>query len=162
MALLSASILSANFGRLEEEIKTVEAAGVDWIHHRVLQSIREAGARASVALNPATPLCVLEHVLAEADMVLIMTVNPGFGGQEFISELLPKVRRCREMIDASGHHARLAVDGGVHEDTIDDLVEAGADVFVAGSAIFGGDDRAAAVRSLKQHLPAEPRAARGP
>jgi ribulose-phosphate 3-epimerase len=201
--LLSASILSANFGCLAEEVRSVEAAGTDWIHvdvmdgnfvpnitigpymvkalskvtslpldvhlmiekpgryledfveagagwlgvhaeacvhlHREVQRIKELGAKASVALNPATPLCMIETVLPDLDMILIMTVNPGFGGQAFIRNMLPKIRECRRMIDDAGLSTLLQVDGGVHPETAGELAASGVDVFVAGSAVFKGD-----------------------
>ncbi|MCE5333692.1 MAG: ribulose-phosphate 3-epimerase [Desulfobacteraceae bacterium] len=202
MNKLSASILSADFGRLAEEVRAVEAAGTDWIHvdvmdgsfvpnitigppvvrairgatglpldvhlmidnpgrylkqfvdagaewlgvhaeacthlHRVVQNIRELGARPVVALNPATPLSAVEEILPDVDMVLLMTVNPGFGGQNFIRGTLPKIRRCRKMIDDGGLSTLLQVDGGVNEKTVGELSAAGVDVFVAGSAVFRG------------------------
>ena len=214
--ILSASILSADFGKLADEVKSVERAGTDWVHldvmdghfvpnitvgpkvveavrrvtrlpldvhlmieqpekyveafvkagadwvgvqveaathlHRLIQNIKELGARATVVLNPATSLTMVDNVLVDVDMVLIMTVNPGFGGQEFIHTMLPKVRRCREMIDDLNPSVLLEVDGGVHEDTIDGLVEAGADVFVAGSAVFEKGDYGENVRRLKAHM----------
>jgi len=210
--LLSASILSANFGRLAEEVKAVEAAGADWIHvdvmdghfvpnitigpnmvkalsevtrlpldvhlmiekpgryledfvkagakwlgvhaeacvhlHRVIQRIKELGVKAVVALNPATPLCMIDLVLPDVDMVLLMTVNPGFGGQAFIPNVLPKIRQCRRMIDDAGLSTLLQVDGGVNPETVGKLAEAGVDVFVAGSAVFRGD-YAQNIRNLK-------------
>jgi ribulose-phosphate 3-epimerase len=213
---LSASILSADFGNLAEEVKAVERAGTDWVHldvmdghfvpnitvgpraveairrvtnlpldvhlmiekpgryveafvkaggdwigvqveaaihlHRVIQHIKELGAKATVVLNPATSLTAIENVLTDVDMVLIMTVNPGFGGQEFIHTMLPKVRRCRQMIDERNSSALLEVDGGVHEDTIDGLVEAGVDVFVAGSAIFDKGDYGENIWRLRRHM----------
>ncbi len=136
-------------------------AGADWlgVHveaaphcHRLVQRIRELGVHPTVSLNPATPLCSIEHVLGEVDMVLLMTVNPGFGGQKFIEAMLPKVARCREMIDAGHRPVILEVDGGVHSGTIDALVEAGVDVFVAGSAVFKGTDYASNVRALKDRM----------
>jgi ribulose-phosphate 3-epimerase len=210
--LLSASILSANFGRLAEEAKAVEAAGADWIHvdvmdghfvpnitigpnmvqalrqvtrlpldvhlmiekpgryledfvkaganwlgvhaeacvhlHRVIQSIKELGVKAAVALNPATPLCMIDLVLPDVDMVLLMTVNPGFGGQTFIQNVLPKIRQCRSMIDDAGLSTLLQVDGGVNPENAGELAKAGVDVFVAGSAVFRGD-YAQNIRNLK-------------
>ena len=210
--LLSASILSANFGRLAEEVEAVEAAGADWIHvdvmdghfvpnitigpnmvkalsqvtrlpldvhlmiekpdryledfvkagakwlgvhaeacvhlHRVIQRIKELGVKAAVALNPATPLCMIDLVLPDVDMVLLMTVNPGFGGQTFIANVLPKIRQCRSMIDDAGLSTLLQVDGGVNPEIVGELVEAGVDVFVAGSAVFNGD-YAQNIRNLK-------------
>ena len=210
--LLSASILSADFGRLAEEVKAVEAAGADWIHvdvmdghfvpnitigpnmvkalsqvtrlpldvhlmiekpgryledfvkagakwlgvhaeacvhlHRVIQTIKELGVKAAVALNPATPLCMIDQILPDVDMVLLMTVNPGFGGQTFIANVLPKIRQCRSMIDDAGLSTLLQVDGGVNPENVGELAEAGVDVFVAGSAVFRGD-YAQNIRNLK-------------
>ncbi|MGO8942200.1 MAG: ribulose-phosphate 3-epimerase [Syntrophobacteraceae bacterium] len=210
--LLSASILSADFGRFAEEVKAVEAAGADWIHvdvmdghfvpnitigpdmvkalsqvtrlpldvhlmiekpdryledfvkagaewlgvhaeacvhlHRVIQRIKELGAKAAVALNPATPLCMIGPILPDVDMVLLMTVNPGFGGQTFIRNVLPKIRQCRSMIDDAGLSTLLQVDGGVKPEIVGELAEAGVDVFVAGSAVFSGD-YAQNIRNLK-------------
>ncbi len=204
--LLSASILSADFGRLAEEVQAVSEAGADWIHvdvmdgrfvpnitmgpcvvealrkaselpldvhlmiedpgryvenfakagadligvhaescthlHRVVQNIRELGVRPCVALNPATPLCMVEAVLPDVDMILLMTVNPGFGGQAFIRNMLPKIRQCRRKIDDLGLSVLLQVDGGANPATAPELAEAGVDVFVAGSAVFNGDYRA--------------------
>jgi len=219
MSLLSASILSADFGRLAEEVQAVEAAGTDWIHvdvmdgmfvpnitigpdvvrairkatrlpldvhlmiekperyldafvdagadwlgvhvetsphlHRTVQRIKELGAKAVVTLNPATSLQTIETIVCEVDMVLLMTVNPGFGGQKFIRCTLPKIRQCCSMIDACATSDRpilLEVDGGVNTETIDELVEAGVDVFVAGSAVFGPGGYAERVRSLKSRM----------
>jgi ribulose-phosphate 3-epimerase len=207
---ISASILSADFGRLADQIQEAEAAGVDWIHvdvmdghfvpnltiglpvlkavrkittlpldvhlmisnphlyikeyidagadwlgvqveaawhlERLVQQIKELGARATVVLNPATSLSTLEVILGEVDMVLLMTVNPGYSGQKFIRATLPKIRKLREMIDAQGLDVLLQVDGGVQLDTIDELVEAGVDVFVSGSGIFDGGDLAGNVK----------------
>jgi ribulose-phosphate 3-epimerase len=214
MRKLSASILSADFGRLAEQVRAAEQAGVDWIHvdvmdghfvpnitigpevtralrratslpldvhlmisnperyveafvtagadwlgihveatvhlERLIQQIKEAGAKATVTLNPATPLDSLEYVLKEVDMVLLMTVNPGFSGQKFIPAVLPKIRRLRQMIDDQGLDVLIQVDGGVHEATVGDLVAAGADVFVSGSAIFNNRPLAENVRRLKE------------
>ena len=214
--ILSASILSADFGRLAEEIQAAEAAGVDWIHvdvmdghfvpnltiglpvleavrritrlpldvhlmisnpqlylkdyieagadwlgvqvevawhlERLVQQIKELKARATVVLNPATPLSSLEVILSEVDMVLLMTVNPGYSGQKFIRATLPKIKQLRQMIDALGLDVRLQVDGGVHLDTIDELVAAGVDTFVSGSGIFGGANITENVRRLRERL----------
>jgi len=214
MRKLSASILSADFGRLAEQARAAEQAGVDWIHvdvmdghfvpnltigpavtqalrratalpldvhlmisnperyveafakagadwlgihveatvhlDRLIQQIKEAGARATVSLNPATPLDCLEYVLKDVDMVVLMTVNPGFSGQKFIPGVLPKIRRLRRMIDEQGLDVLIQVDGGVQVDTIGDLVAAGADVFVSGSGIFNDQPLAENVRRLKE------------
>ncbi len=115
---------------------------------RTARAIRSAGARAGMALRPATPIEPYADLLGELDMVLIMTVEPGFGGQSFLDVMLPKIRRTRELIGGSGQSVWLQVDGGVDEDTIGRCAQAGADVFVAGSAVFGREDPAAAVTSL--------------
>ncbi len=117
--------------------------------HRTLQQIREAGARASVALNPSTPAAQVETVLGDLDQVLVMTVNPGFGGQEFIASMLPKIARLRRWIDERGLAVALEVDGGISPKTIGRAHRAGADVFVAGSAVFGQPDYAAAIAALR-------------
>jgi ribulose-phosphate 3-epimerase len=213
MKLIAPSILSADFSRLGEEIRTVEAAGADWIHidvmdghfvpnitmgplvveavrrvtklpldvhlmietpdryiadfaragadliavqvetcvhlHRSVQLIREAGIRPGVALNPATPLATIEWVLADVDFVLVMSVNPGFGGQQFIPSSLEKIAQLRMMIQTRGLSTLIQVDGGVNAGTIAAVAAAGADVFVAGSAIFGSPDYAATIASLR-------------
>jgi ribulose-phosphate 3-epimerase len=215
MKKLSASILSADFGKFAEEVEAVESAGADWIHvdvmdgcfvpnitigpdavkalrkstdlpldvhlmiadpgryledfvkagatwlnvhaeacvhlHRVIQRIKELGAKAAVALNPASPLSMIEMVLPDVDMVLLMTVNPGFSGQAFIRNVLPKIRQCRKMLDDAGLSALLQVDGGVNPMTAVELSEAGVDVFVAGSAVFHGD-YALNIRTLKEAM----------
>ena len=136
-------------------------AGADWISFhpdasthvdRTLQSIRDAGCRAGLAFNPATPLDVLEWVLDKVDLVLIMSVNPGFGGQGFIDSALRKVERARRLIDASGRAIRLEVDGGIKAENIRRVADAGADTFVAGSAIFGQRDYTAAIAALRREL----------
>jgi ribulose-phosphate 3-epimerase len=137
------------------------AAGADWlcvqveacVHlHRTLQKIKELGARPAVALNPATPLNCLDYILAEVDMVLLMTVNPGFAGQKFIPAVLPKVRRLRRILDDLHSPVLLQVDGGVHLDTVEDLVAAGADVLVSGSGVFQDGEIAANVKRLKDKM----------
>jgi ribulose-phosphate 3-epimerase len=214
MRKLSASVLSADFGRLAEQVQEAEQAGVDWIHvdvmdghfvpnitigptvtqalrratslpldvhlmisnperyvqdfaaagadwlgvhveatvhlERLIQQIKETGAKASVTLNPATPLDCLEYVLKEVDMVLLMTVNPGFSGQKFIPGVLPKIRRLRQMIDAQELNVLIQVDGGVSFDTVGDIVAAGADVLVSGSGIFNDKPLAENIRRLKE------------
>jgi ribulose-phosphate 3-epimerase len=215
MKKLSASILSADFGRLAEQVKLAEQAGVDWIHVDVMdghfvpnitigpdvtralkkatslpldvhlmianperyvqdfvdagadwlgihveatvhlegliQSIKQAGAKAAVTLNPATPLNCLDYVLQDVDMVLLMSVNPGFSGQKFIRGVLPKIRRLRQLIDEQKLPTLIEVDGGVSTETVGEIVAAGADVLVSGSGIFGGSgDLAANVRRLRE------------
>jgi ribulose-phosphate 3-epimerase len=214
MRKISASVLSADFGRLAEHVKEAEQAGVDWIHvdvmdghfvpnitigpevtkalrratslpldvhlmisnperyveafveagadwlgihveatahlERLIQQIKEAGAKATVTLNPATPLQCLEYVLPDVDMVLLMTVNPGFSGQKFIRGTLPKIRRLRRMIDEQKLDVLIQVDGGVSTDTVGDIVAAGADVLVSGSGIFNHSPVAENVRQLRE------------
>ena len=214
MKKIAPSILSADFCRLGDEVRAVEAAGADYIHvdvmdgqfvpnisigppvvaalrgvtdlpldvhlmiadpdryipdfaaagsdiivvhaeasthlHRSIQLIRSLGKKAGVSLNPATPLNILEYVLCDLDLVLLMTVNPGFGGQSFIEACLPKIQALRAMMDRRGSEAELEVDGGVKVDNIARISHAGADVFVAGSAVFGSSDYGATIAALKQ------------
>ena len=214
MKKLSASILSADFGRLAEQVREAEQAGVDWIHvdvmdghfvpnitigpvvtqairkatalpldvhlmishperyvedfvkagadwlgihveatahlERLIQQIKDAGAKATVTLNPATPLNCLEYILQDVDMVLLMTVNPGFSGQKFIRGVLPKIRRLRRMIDEQGLDVLIQVDGGVATDTIGEIAAAGADVLVSGSGLFNGRPVADNLRQLRE------------
>ena len=211
---IAPSILSADFGRLHDEVKAIEAAGADYVHldvmdgrfvpnltigplvveavkratslpldvhlmiveperyiddfakagasiitvhqetcphlHRTLQQIRAAGAKASVVLNPSTPLCAIEEVLGEVSQVLLMSVNPGFGGQAFIPATVDKVRRLRAMLDARGLTAvDIEVDGGINPVTAKQVVAAGANVLVAGNAVFKSGDYRAAIASLR-------------
>jgi len=118
--------------------------------HRTIQQIKALGARAGAALNPATPPSAVEYVLQDLDMVLIMSVNPGFGGQEFISSSLKKIRQVRQMCLSQGLSIPIEVDGGVNSRTIHPVMEAGADICVAGSAVFGKDDYREAVTRLRQ------------
>ncbi len=118
--------------------------------HRTLSLIHQSGCRAGVVLNPATPLGTIEEVIQEIDFVLIMSVNPGFGGQKFISSALDKVRRLKSMLKAYGSQANIEIDGGITAENADDVVIAGAEILVAGSSIFGQPDPAAAVQKLRQ------------
>jgi len=136
-------------------------AGATWItfhpeasEHvdRTIGLIREHGCRPGIVLNPATPLNWLDHVLDKIDMVLLMSVNPGFGGQSFIASALPKIARVRELIDRSGREIRLEVDGGVKVDNIQAVAAAGADTFVAGSAIFGSKDYRATIDAMRAEI----------
>jgi ribulose-phosphate 3-epimerase len=119
---------------------------------RTLSLIREHGCKAGLALNPATPLGYLDHTLDKLDLVLLMSVNPGFGGQAFISSVLPKIAEARRRIAATGRDIWLEVDGGVKADNIAQIARAGADTFVAGSAIFGAKDYAIAMREMRAQL----------
>jgi ribulose-phosphate 3-epimerase len=119
---------------------------------RTLQLIKAAGCQAGLAFNPATPLDLLEYVIDKVDLVLIMSVNPGFGGQSFIESALRKTERARKLIDASGRDIRLEVDGGIKVDNIRRIADAGADTFVAGSAIFGSADYRAVIEAMRIEL----------
>lgn len=119
--------------------------------HRTIEEIHAEGMKAGVTLNPSTPVCVLEDIIADVDMVLLMSVNPGFGGQRFIEQTLQKVERLRRLIAESGSHALIEVDGGVHAETAPRLVTAGTDVLVSGSYVFKAEDPLAAISWLK-HL----------
>jgi ribulose-phosphate 3-epimerase len=214
---IAPSILSADFSRLGEEVRSVLEAGADLVHFDVMDNhyvpnltigplvcealrkagvtapidvhlmvkpvdrivpdfakagatwitfhpeasehvdrtiglIRESGCRPGIVLNPASPLNWLDHVLDKIDMVLLMSVNPGFGGQSFIPSALPKIRRVRELIDLSGREIRLEVDGGVKVDNIAAVAAAGADTFVAGSAIFGAKDYRATIAAMRAEI----------
>ena len=120
--------------------------------HRTIGLIREAGCKPGLVFNPATPLDYLEHCLDEIDLVLLMSVNPGFGGQAFIPSSLDKLRVARERIDAASRDVRLEIDGGVKIDNIAEIAKAGADMFVAGSAIFGTDDYVATIAAMRAEL----------
>ena len=119
---------------------------------RTIALIRESGCKAGLVFNPATPLSHLDHTLDKLDLVLLMSVNPGFGGQQFISSVLPKIAEARRRIKASGRDIWLEVDGGVKADNIAQVAQAGADTFVAGSAIFGAKDYAATIRDMRARL----------
>jgi ribulose-phosphate 3-epimerase len=121
---------------------------------RSLSLIREQGCKSGLVFNPATPLDCLEYVMDKVDMVLLMSVNPGFGGQKFIRSALDKLRQARKIIDDSGLEIRLEIDGGVKVDNIGEIAAAGADTFVAGSAIFGSDDYAATIAAMKANIEA--------
>lgn len=117
--------------------------------HSVIQRIHNAGMKAGVTINPGTPVCMLEDIVEDADLILIMSVNPGFGGQKFIPHSLEKVRRLRELITRTGSKAVIEVDGGVNLQTGKQLADAGADILVAGSFVFGADNPAGTIRALR-------------
>ena len=121
---------------------------------RTIELIRENGCKPGLVLNPATPLSYLDHTLKKLDLVLLMSVNPGFGGQKFIPNVLDKVRSVRKLIDASGRDIRLEIDGGVKVDNIGEIARAGADMFVAGSAIFGSKDYKATISAMREQIAA--------
>jgi ribulose-phosphate 3-epimerase len=216
MKLIAPSILSADFARLGDEIKAVEAAGADWIHvdvmdghfvpnitigpliveavrsvtslpidvhlmienpdnyipafakagaswisvqietsvhlNRSVQLIRECGAKPGIVLNPSTPIQTLECIMEDVDYVLIMSVNPGFGGQAFITNSLDKIKALRQMIRSKSLNTLIQVDGGINEKTIADVSAAGTDIFVAGSAIFGSDDYQKTINSFREKI----------
>jgi ribulose-phosphate 3-epimerase len=136
-------------------------AGATWISFhpeasrhvdRTIQLIRDAGCRPGIVLNPATPMSWLDHTLHAVDLVLLMSVNPGFGGQKFIEPVIGKLEEARKRIDASGREIRLEIDGGVRQDNIGRIARAGADTFVSGSAIFGTKDYAATIRAMRAEI----------
>lgn len=213
---IAPSILSADFARLGEEVRAVQAAGADLLHFDVMDNhyvpnltvgplvcaalkplvrlpidvhlmvkpvdriipefakagasiisfhpeasehvdrtislIKEQGCKAGLVLNPATPLSCLDHTLDKLDLVLVMSVNPGFGGQQFMRAVLPKIAEVRKRIERLGREVWLEVDGGVKADNIAEIARAGADTFVAGSAIFGAKDYAATIRDMRARL----------
>jgi ribulose-phosphate 3-epimerase len=213
MIKIAPSILSADFAKLGDEIKEVEAGGADYIHvdvmdghfvpnitigplivqairpitslpldvhlmidkpdnyipqfvqagadiisvhaeacphlHRTIHMIKDSGVKAGVVLNPATPVSLIEGMLADLDLVLLMTVNPGFGGQSFIHSVLPKIKQVRQWVDDSGQSTEIEVDGGVNEKTASLCIEAGANVLVAGSAVYGQSNRKEAIERMR-------------
>lgn len=153
---IDAHLMISDPGRYAEQFVAAGAKMVS-VHleadahlHRTLASIKAAGGEAGVAINPATPIVALEEALDFADYILVMSVNPGFGGQQFIPTSLDKVRRLRRMIDERGLHVRIEIDGGIDRTNIAEVVAAGAEIIVAGSAIFGSPDPQVAVRELRE------------
>ncbi|MBR6039901.1 MAG: ribulose-phosphate 3-epimerase [Clostridia bacterium] len=137
------------FKKAGADILTIHAESAERHLHRALQAIHAAGMKAGVVLNPATPISACVHLLQECDLVLLMSVNPGFGGQSFIPETLNKIRALKAEIEARGLPTLIEVDGGVNPDTAKLCIEAGADVLVAGSAVFKADDPAEMIRALR-------------
>ncbi|PLX75992.1 MAG: ribulose-phosphate 3-epimerase [Desulfuromonas sp.] len=137
-----------DFAKVGSDIITVHQEAVPHLH-RTVQLIKSLGKKAGVSINPATPVATLETILDDLDLVLVMSVNPGFGGQSFIESALPKIAALRQMIDSRGLSVELEVDGGVKADNIKRIADAGADVFVAGSAVFGSDDYGKTIGQLR-------------
>jgi ribulose-phosphate 3-epimerase len=140
-----------DFVKAGADLITVHTEALDHLH-RSIQYIRSAGAKPAVSLNPATPLQVIEYILEDLDMVLVMTVNPGFEGQAFIHEVIPKIERLKEMIDERGLNIEVEVDGGIGPENIHLASSAGADVFVAGSAIFHSNDYAGTIKRMRENM----------
>ncbi len=152
---LDVHLMVVNPGKFIHEVQALGAYMMN-VHyeacthlHRTIQQIKEAGMKAAVTLNPATPVSLLTEVIADLDMVLLMSVNPGFGGQNFIPNTLKKIKDLRRLICETGSHALIEVDGGVNLQTAKELVKAGADVLVAGSAIFGADHPEKMIQQLR-------------
>jgi ribulose-phosphate 3-epimerase len=139
----------ADFANAGADIIVVHAEATNHLH-RTVQLIKSLGKKAGVSLNPATSLHALDYILEDLDLVLLMTVNPGFGGQSFIESCIPKIQALRGMLDKKGLETELEVDGGVKTANIERIAHAGADVFVAGSAVFGSNDYAATIAELKR------------
>lgn len=133
------------------DVLTVQAEACPHLH-RTVHAIKERGIRAGVALNPATPLESLAYILDELDLVMIMTVNPGFGGQEFIATMLPKIKHLKQIITKRKLKVEIEVDGGIKTDNIGKVARSGGDIFVAGSGIFGTPDRAATIRKMREAI----------
>ncbi len=146
---------------VDDLVKKFAKAGADLIsfhpeasNHvdRTLGKIKDAGCQSGLVLNPASPLSLIEDLLEEVDLILLMSVNPGFGGQKFISRTLPKIKKLRSLIDQSGKDIRLEVDGGINEQNIKEISDAGADTFVMGSAIFNSDDYKKTISTVRNFI----------
>lgn len=141
----------SDFAKAGANILTVHVEAVTHLH-RTLSEIKKYGMRAGVSLNPSTPVCLIEPALDYADLVLVMSVNPGFGGQELIPEVLPKIKEIRRLITRKGRPVELEVDGGIKVDNIGAVADAGADVFVSGSGIFGTPDYAKTIAAMRGNI----------
>ncbi|MBO7569650.1 MAG: ribulose-phosphate 3-epimerase [Bacteroidaceae bacterium] len=153
---LDVHLMIVDPGKFTEQVKALGAYMMN-VHyeacphlHRTIQQIHDAGMKAGVTLNPHTPVCVLDDIIQDVDMVLLMTVNPGFGGQKFIEHSIQKVKKLKELIQKTGSHALIQVDGGVNHDTAPRLVAAGVDVLVAGSYVFGAENPEERIKELKK------------
>jgi len=155
LMMTNADAFISDFAKAGADYLTVHVEACPHLH-RTIQSIKERGVKAGVTLNPATPVQSLEEILPDVDLVLIMSVNPGFGGQQFIASCLNKVRTTRQMLDRIGSRALLEVDGGIKADNAAKVLEAGADILVAGSAIFSSRDYAATIAALRMAERADP------
>ena len=140
-----------DFAKAGSDIITVHAEVCKHLH-RTIQQIKEFGIKAGVSINPATPVSAIENIIEDVDLVLIMSVNPGFSGQGFIKASIPKIEKVRRMIDKSGLNIELEVDGGIKVENIGDISKAGADVFVAGSAIFGSKDYKKTIEMMRAEI----------
>jgi ribulose-phosphate 3-epimerase len=140
-----------NFVKAGSDLIVIHVEAVNHLH-RLLAVIRDAGAKAGVSLNPATPLSSIEHVLNNLDMVVLMTVNPGFGGQSFIPEVIPKIEELRKMVDQRDIKVDIEVDGGINVKNIGIVAQAGANVFVAGNAVFGSSDYAETISMMRKNI----------
>ncbi|MBI5327127.1 MAG: ribulose-phosphate 3-epimerase [Deltaproteobacteria bacterium] len=140
-----------DFAKAGSDIITVHAEACKHLH-RTIQHIKEQGIRAGISLNPTTPLHVLDHILGDIDMILIMTVNPGFSGQSFINSCLPKITLMRRILDQGNYKAELEIDGGIKVSNIGTAAKAGADVFVAGSAIFGSESYKKTISAMRLEI----------
>ena len=152
---LDVHLMIVDPGKFTEQVKALGAYMMN-VHyeacphlHRTIQQIHDAGMKAGVTLNPHTPVCVLDDIIQDVDMVLLMTVNPGFGGQKFIEHSIEKVKKLKALIQKTGSHALIEVDGGVNGDTGRRLVQAGVDVLVAGSYVFGAENPEERIKELK-------------
>lgn len=143
--------LIPDFREAGADIITVHVEAVRHLH-RTVQLVKKLGAKAGVSLNPATPEVLLQEILSDVDVVLVMSVNPGFGGQKFIPDVLPKIRRIRKSADQLAHEIDIEVDGGVNAETAKSIVESGANVLIAGTAIFGGKNISASVNAIRKNI----------